>query len=101
MINVLASAYVRPGKRAEYLGILNANVPHVLKEKGCAGYIAAIDVDAGMPVQVLDENVVTIIERWESLEALRDHLASAHMLEYREKVKDMVEKVSLKVLQDA
>jgi quinol monooxygenase YgiN len=49
----------------------------------------------------LDENVVTIIEKWESLEALRDHLKAPHMLAYQEKVKDIVEDRSLKVLEEA
>jgi quinol monooxygenase YgiN len=49
----------------------------------------------------LDDNVVTIIERWESLEALRDHLEAPHMLAYREKVKNIVTGLSLKVLKEA
>jgi len=56
---------------------------------------------ADLPPQVLDENTVTIIEKWESLEALRDHLNTPHMLAYREKVKDIVAELSLKVLQEA
>jgi quinol monooxygenase YgiN len=49
----------------------------------------------------LDKNVVTIIEKWESLHALRDHLNTPHMLTYRERVKDIVEGTSLKVLKEA
>ncbi|MDP3016444.1 MAG: antibiotic biosynthesis monooxygenase [Deltaproteobacteria bacterium] len=45
--------------------------------------------------------MVTIIEKWESLEALRDHLVAPHMLAYKGKVKDIVEDLSLKVLQEA
>jgi quinol monooxygenase YgiN len=48
----------------------------------------------------LDENVVTIIEKWESLEALRDHLEAPHMLAYSEKVKNIVAGLSLKVLRE-
>jgi quinol monooxygenase YgiN len=54
-----------------------------------------------LPPQSLDENIVTIIEKWESLEALRDHLNEPHMLTYKEKVKDIVEGISIKVLQEA
>jgi quinol monooxygenase YgiN len=40
-------------------------------------------------------------EKWESLEALHAHLRAPHMLTYREQVKDMVEDLSLNVLEEA
>ena len=40
--------------------------------------------------QQAGENVAVIIERWESLENLKTHLGAAHMLAYRERVKDLV-----------
>jgi quinol monooxygenase YgiN len=101
MITVLASIRVREGQRAAFLDIFNANVPKVRQESGCIEYFPAIDIDSGLPVQRLDENVVTIIEKWQSLEALGTHLSAPHMLEYKEKVKTLVEEVSLKVLQEA
>lgn len=45
--------------------------------------------------------MVIIIEKWESLEALRNHLTAPHMLAYKEEVKDIIEAVSFKVLQEA
>ena len=101
MIVVLASIRIRPGQRDAFLDIFHANVPKVRQEDGCIEYFPAVDIDAALPVQKLDENVVTIIEKWQSLDALRAHLGVPHMLEYREKVKDMVEELSLKVLQQA
>ena len=101
MINVIASIRVKAGRVPEFLEIFNANVPSVRKEKGCIEYFPAVDVDTGLPSQRMDKNAVTIIEKWESLEALHDHLKSPHMLAYREKVKDIVEDVSLKVLKKA
>ncbi len=98
MINVIASIHIKEGKLSDYLCILKANVPLVWKEKGCIEYVPAADVDTGLAAQVLEKNVVTILERWESTEALTAHLASPHMLEYREKVKDMIDRVSVKVL---
>ncbi len=100
MINVVASIRVKAGKLSEYLAILKANMHVVRKEKGCIEYVPTIDVDSQLPPQVLDKNCVTLLERWESLEALHAHLASPHMLAYREKVKDLVESVTLKVLQE-
>lgn len=101
MINVIASIHVKAGRLSGFLKIFKALMPKVRKEKGCIEYFPAVDVDAGLPSQLLNDNVVTIIERWEDLEALRDHLAAPHMLAYREEVKDIVEEVSLKILQNA
>lgn len=101
MISVIASIRVKAGRRSAFLQIFKSNVPKVREEKGCIEYFPAVDADSGLPPQVLDENMVTIIEKWESLEALRDHLTAPHMLAYKEKVKDIVEAVSLKILQEA
>ena len=98
MINVIASIYIKEGKLSDYLRVLKANVPMVRKERGCIEYVPAGDMETGLAAQVLDRNVVTILERWESLEALNAHLASPHMLDYHEKVKDMVDRVSVKVI---
>jgi quinol monooxygenase YgiN len=101
MIHVIASVQVKPGKVSEFLKIFKANVPLVKAEKGCIQYVPAVDVDADLPPQIMDENAVTIIEAWESLEALRNHLGAPHMLAYREKVSGIVENVTIKVLQEA
>jgi len=101
MIHVIASIRVKPGKLSEYLKIFKANMPSVLEEKGCFGYVPGVDIDAELPAQNLDENLLTIIEKWENLDALRDHFKTPHMVAYREKVKDIVEDISLKVLREA
>jgi len=101
VIHVIASIHVKEGRVPEFIEIFKANIPHVQKEKGCIDYISTIDISTGLPPQQLEENVVTIIEKWESLEDLRVHLVAPHMLAYREKVKDIVEKVVLKVLRNA
>lgn len=101
MISVIASIRVGEGKREAFLEIFNENVPMVRQEEGCIEYFPAIDIDAALGAQTLDEQVVTVLEKWQSLAALREHLAAPHMLAYREKVRDLVEEVSLKVLQQA
>ncbi len=100
MIMVIASIRIRPGTRADYLAVLKHVTAEVRREKGCIEYLPAVDLDAGIPPQILDQDVVTIIEKWENLDALQAHLGSAHMLAYREKVKTMVENVTVKVLQE-
>ena len=101
MIHVLASIQVKPGKRNTFLEIFKTNVPNVLQEEGCVEYSPVVDIDAGLTPQVLNENIVTIIEKWGTLENLEAHLKAPHMLAYREKVQDLVEGTSLKVLTDA
>jgi quinol monooxygenase YgiN len=101
MINVIASIRVKAGKRSDYLSILKANAPEVRKEKGCIEYIPTIDIDSKLPPQTLDKDCVTLLERWESLEALHAHLGAPHMLSYREGVKDLVESITIKVLREA
>ncbi len=101
MIHVIASARVKAGTLSDYLEIVENNTIKVREEKGCIEYIPAVDFNADLPSQVLDEHVVTIIEKWESIDSLRDHLSSPHMLAYREKVRDMVQGVTLKILKEA
>jgi quinol monooxygenase YgiN len=101
MIHVLASIRIKDGKRPAFLEIFKSNIPSVLKEKGCIAYSPAIDAPTGLPAQELNDAVVTIIEKWDSLQDLKAHLSAPHMLAYREKVKDLVAGVSLKVLTEA
>jgi len=98
MINVIASIHIKEGRLSEFIEIFKSNIPKVLEEKGCIEYVPTIDVPAGLPPQELNNNVVTIIEKWDSLEDLQAHLSAPHMLAYKENVKDLVEKLSLKVL---
>ena len=100
MIHVIASIRVKLDGVKRFLEVFNANVPAVRAEAGCIEYRPAVDVASGLAAQRLEPDLVTIIEKWESLEALRAHLAAPHMAAYREKVKDLVVNVTLKVLQD-
>ena len=100
MINVLASIKAKEENREQFIQIFKSNVLNVLAEKGCIEYYPTVDINADFVPQQLDKNTITIIEKWASLEALQDHLKAHHMDEYREKVKDMVVDVSLKVLQE-
>ena len=102
MIHVVASVRVKPGKLGEFLDLLKTITPTVRAEKGCIRYIPTVDAASGLTPQVLDANLVTLIEAWESLDALRSHLATPHMAAFFERRKEMVEGgSSLKVLQEA
>jgi len=101
MINVIASIHIKEGRLSEFIEIFKSNVPNVLKEKGCIEYVPTIDVPTGLPPQELNDDVVTVIEKWESLEDLQAHITAPHMVAYKEKVKGLVDKVSLRVLAEA
>ena len=101
MIRVLATIELKPGQRGSFLTALQANVPHVLAEPGCRDYTPMLDTPSGLAPQIpLRPDVVTIVEAWDSLDALKLHLSGLpHMLRYKEATKDMVAHVSLQVLQ--
>ena len=101
MVNVIASIHIKEGQLSKFIEIFKSNVPNVLEEKGCVEYVPTIDLPTGLPPQKLNNNVATIIEKWRSLEDLQAHLTAPHMLAYKKKVKELVEKVSLKILTEA
>ena len=100
MINVIATIQIKEGLLSEFVEIFKSNIPKVLEEKGCIEYVPTIDVPTGLPPQELNINGVTIIEKWDSLEDLKAHLTAPHMLAYREKTKHLVDKMSVKVLEE-
>jgi len=99
MITVIASITVKEERKSEFIKLVKANVPAVLAEAGCIEYAPTVDLVTGLPPQTLEADVVTIIEKWQSVTALKDHLAAPHMRRYRERVKEMVTGVTIKVLQ--
>jgi len=101
MIYVLAAVHLKEGASEKFLEIFKANISAVRAEEGCLEYVPTVDVETNLPPQQLDPTVVTIVEKWESVEALHKHLQAPHMLEYRNKTKDLVENTILKVLTEA
>jgi quinol monooxygenase YgiN len=102
MIYVIATVELSSGGKDKYLSELKRVMPLVHKEKGCLEYGPTLDVPTGIPIQVPQrDNVVTLIERWESVDALKLHLTQPHFLEYRECVKDVMKSVSIQVLTPA
>jgi quinol monooxygenase YgiN len=100
MIFVIATIEVKPGKRDAFIAEFKQNVPNVLAEKGCIEYGPTVDVQSGLKPQIpMRENVVTIVEKWESLPDLQAHVVAPHMTTYRERVKDLVNGVTLQVLE--
>jgi quinol monooxygenase YgiN len=102
MIVVLATIELHPGKRPQFLDEFRKIIPHVRGEQGCLEYFPAIDTVSGLAVQGPSrDDIVVVVEKWDSVAALETHLVAPHMMEYRPKVKDFVKKVGLQILSPA
>ena len=102
MIHVIATIELHPGKRDEFLNAFRALIPSVHAEKGCIEYGPAIDLATDIEAQnPIRNDVVTVIEKWESLENLEAHLIAPHMMQYRKQVKDLVVNSEIFVLEPA
>ena len=101
MIHVVAQVEIKAGKQEAFLEEFRRLVPTVLQEAGCIDYGPTVDADTDLDRQHTDDTLVTIIERWESLDHLKAHLVAPHMTDYRERVKDYVVGAKLKILRPA
>ena len=102
MIRVIATIELVGGRRDEILQIFHTLVPKVRAEPGCLDYRPMVDLSTSISAQPpVRANVVTIVEAWETLDALEAHLMAPHMLDYRKAVKDLVKDIALQILQPA
>ncbi len=99
MIHVIATVELHSGAREHFLREFHKIVPDVHAEEGCIEYGAAIDVPSGLPAQIpLRSDDVVIVEKWSSVDALRAHSRTAHLLAYRERTKTLVIRTTVQVL---
>jgi quinol monooxygenase YgiN len=90
-IHVVAIITAKPGMRESVLEAFRANVPAVRAETGCIEYTATVDAaDAGAIQTQLGDNTFVVVEKWESLDALKAHATAPHMAAYAAKTKDML-----------
>lgn len=101
MIHVVAQVELKDGTREAFLAEFRSIVPAVLQEAGCIDYGPTVDAETDIDRQHTDDRVVTIIERWESLDDLKAHLVAPHMATYRERVKKFVVNAKLSILRPA
>ncbi len=100
MIHVVAVITAKSGLREQILEAFHANVPTVHAEKGCIEYGSTVDADgAGAILTKFGPDTFVVIEKWESLDALRAHGASPHMAAYAAKTRDMIASRVIHVLQ--
>jgi len=102
MIHVIAVITAKPGQRDSILAHFRANVPAVKAEKGCIEYGAAVDAQPALKFQtVYGPDTVVVVEKWESLEALKAHGAAPHMVAFGAKTKELVASRAIHILQPA
>jgi quinol monooxygenase YgiN len=102
MIHVIAVITAKPGQRDTILTHFRANVPAVLAEKGCIEYGAAIDADPAPPIQAkYGADTFVVVEKWESVEALKAHGAAPHMAAYAAKTRELTASRAIHILQPA
>jgi quinol monooxygenase YgiN len=102
MIHVLATIELGPGKRRAFLEEFHQLMPKVRAEVGCIEYGPAVDAATAISIQSPPrDDVVLVIEKWETIAALEAHLAAPHMADYRAATAEMVRRVTLQVLEPA
>ena len=102
MIHVLAEFRLAPGARERFLTEFRLIEPLVRAEQGCIEYVGAFDTQTAIAVQAPVRNdVVMVIEKWESEAALARHLEEPHMVEHRRRVKKLVSGTVIHVLSSA
>ncbi len=102
MIFVIATIQVAEGKREALLEQFRRIVSLVRAEDGCLEYTPSIDLETDIDAQAdVRPDVVTVVEKWESLAHLEAHLIAPHMREYRDNVRDFVTSLGIQILEPA
>ena len=99
MIIVVATIEVEDGRRDEFLAEFRRLLPAVREEQGCLEYGPTVDLPTSIAAQPDPRaNVVTVVEKWASVDDLEAHLIAPHMLQYRQRVKSLVKQTTIHVL---
>jgi quinol monooxygenase YgiN len=102
MIFVIAEIELAEGKQAAFLEAFQQLVPQVLAEEGCIEYGPAIDEETDISIQVINgSQMVTVMEKWDSVDTLKAHLTAPHMMTYRKQITDLVKGTKIKILKPA
>jgi quinol monooxygenase YgiN len=89
VVYVIATLELAPGTRSAFLAEFAKVVPLVHAEQGCIEYVGTVDAETDIASQHrIGPDKVTIVEKWASVDALRAHDTSAHMLAYRARIKE-------------
>ena len=102
MIHVLAYITAKPGQRDALLAEFRSIMPLVHAEAGCVEYHPVIDEPGFGGFQTpIGPDSFTVVEKWQTADLLRAHVAAPHMAAYAARTKDMIAARTLHVLTDA
>lgn len=100
MLHILVTMMIKEGRMKEFLSICEELRPLVLREKGCLAYDYARETNSPLGIQEpIEANRITLLERWESLDALKAHMETPHMKAAAPRMKDLRSSVSARVLE--
>ena len=78
MIVVQVEVIVEPGSASKVVDAVKKMETATRQEAGCLKYAFAVDIS--------DPGMVRVIERWESMDAIKAHMASPHMAQFQKDV---------------
>ena len=101
-VHVIAIISAKAGKRDEVLRAFRSNIPNVHAEDGCIEYSPTIDaLEVGDIQTEIGPDSFIVIEKWKSLAHLKAHAKAPHMVDYAEKVKNLLARRVIHVLSSA
>lgn len=89
MIIVIGRAEVDPSRIPALQPALDAMMRATWEESGCLSY--------SMAVENAVEGIVTIVERWTDIDALRAHFATPHMQAFNATIKGAARSIDVKM----
>ena len=88
-IVVLAKVYPKNGCRDSIIEISQELIENTLKEDGNIDY---------QLLKSINDYALTFVEKWETLDALKKHMASSHFQSFGKETQDFVENMDIQVI---
>lgn len=88
-IVVLAKVYPKEGCKDTVIELSQDLIENTLAEEGNIDY---------QLLKSINDNTLTFVEKWQSLEALKEHMASEHFQLFGSETEDFVEKMDIQVI---
>lgn len=88
-IIVLAKVFPKEGCKDTVIELSEDLIENTLLEEGNIDY---------QLLKSINDNTLTFIEKWQSLDALKKHMASAHFQLFGEESNDFVEKMDIQII---
>jgi quinol monooxygenase YgiN len=97
MVHVIVTMRIKEGQMPAFLAVCAELRPQVIQEQGCIAYDYTRDtVSPRGGQQPVEADRITLIERWESMSALKAHLETPHMKMAGAKMNDMRSSIELR-----